>query len=106
MTALTVLDSNSTPQTIFRLPYIPLGYQQITSLVSAQPLTVPGGAIAALIMCEIASVRYRDDGVNPTAGVGMIISPGSAPLLYAGNLSAIAFIQISAGAVLDILYYK
>jgi hypothetical protein len=50
-------------------PIYPMGYQQITSLGAATTLTVPVGSTAALIMCEVASVRYRDDGTNPTASV-------------------------------------
>jgi hypothetical protein len=91
---------------LFCLPYIPVGYQQITSLAGAQSLTVPSGATACLISCSVAGVRYRDDGVAPTAGIGMPMGPGGSPLLYAGSLAAIQFIQTAAGAVLDVLYYK
>jgi hypothetical protein len=104
MTSLQVTPGSG--QTVFCLPYLPLGFQQLTSLASATGLSVPTGATAALITCEVASVRYRDDGTNPTAAVGMIMGPGASPLLYAGSLAAISFIQVSAGAVLDVSYYK
>lgn len=104
MTAINVTQGSGT--SVFTLPYIPLGYQQITSLAAVQTLAVPSGATAALIMSEIASVRYRDDGTKPTATVGMLLNAGGSPLLYAGNLAAIAFIQVSAAAILNVLYYK
>ena len=48
-----------------------LGYQQITSLTASTALTVPAGATLAVIVPESQSVRWRDDGVAPTASVGM-----------------------------------
>lgn len=83
---------------------IPLGYQQITGLSSVQSLTVPAGARVAVIQAESQSVRWRDDGTNPTATIGMRLVIGS-ELPYAGNLSAIKFIEESASAKLNISYY-
>lgn len=94
------------PLTPGKTLWVPLGYQQITSLSGIQMLTVPPGALAALISVEIAGVRYRDDGTNPTASVGMPMNPTGSPLLYSGSLSLIAFTQMSSGAVLNVLYYK
>lgn len=89
-----------------------LGYQQITSLGSAQALTVPqrdpGGlackATLALITPLTQSVRWRDDGVAPTASVGMPLAAG-VTLQYDGDLNRIRFIQITASAELNICYY-
>lgn len=86
-------------------PYSPLGYQQITSLSGAQSLTVPTGAIYAIIVPEVASVRWRDDGTDPTSSVGMPLATG-ASMVFHGNLSVLKFIQQSAGAKLNIAYYK
>jgi hypothetical protein len=33
----------------------------------------------------------------------MLLSPSASPLLYAGSLLQISLIQVSAGAVLDVL---
>ena len=85
--------------------YTPLGYQQITSLTTAQHLTPPAGATIAYISCETAVVRYRDDGTAPTAGIGMPLGVGS-QLTYSGSLSAIQFIATTGSPVLDISYYK
>lgn len=85
--------------------YTPLGYQQITSLVSDASLTVPTGATVAFITPEVQAVRYRDDGTGPTATVGMPLAVGS-QLVYSGNLAAIQFIAQTAGAILNISYYR
>ena len=81
-----------------------LGYQQITSLSASTALTVPTGATMALIVAETQAVRWRDDGVAPTATVGMPLSVGFS-LSYDGDLKAIRFIQQTASAVLNISYY-
>jgi hypothetical protein len=83
----------------------PLGYQQITSLTTAEGLTVPSGATFAVISAETANVRYRDDGTLPTASAGMPIVAGTT-ITYSGSLTAIKFIAESGSPVLDISYYK
>jgi hypothetical protein len=81
-----------------------LGYQQITSLSSATGLTIPRGTTLALIVPETQNVRWRDDGADPTASVGMPIFVG-ASLSYDGDLNRIKFIESTAGATLNICYY-
>jgi len=90
--------------------YTPLGYDQLTSLstptlLSSVPGGIPAGAVYAFIDVSGAAVRYRDDGVAPTASVGMPVAINT-QLQYFGNLAAIEFIQQAAGAVLDISFYK
>lgn len=89
-------------------PYVgapPLGYQQLTSLGSATSLTVPAGAVEALIVCESQTVRWRDDGTAPTASVGMPLTANT-PFPYTGNLSALQIIQTTASATCNVSYYK
>lgn len=89
-----------------------MGYQQITDLSSAIGLTVPARtpeglsakANFALIIAETQNVRWRDDGVDPTASVGMLLVAGT-PLQYDGDLSKIKFIESTASAKLNISYY-
>lgn len=83
----------------------PRGYEQITSLGTAQALSVPAGANLALIQAQGQAVRYRDDGVGPTATVGMPIAAAGS-LSYNGDLAALRFIEQAAGAVLNVLYYQ
>lgn len=81
-----------------------LGYQQITSLTSSTALTVPAGASLALIVPETQNVRWRDDGVAPTASVGMLV-PANSSMSYDGDLKAIRFIAATSGAILNVSYY-
>lgn len=89
-----------------------LGYQQITSLSSAANLTVPTNdklgnrqqATIALITPEAQAVRWRDDGIAPTATVGMPLAVG-VTLQYDGDLTSIQFFEQAAGAKLNISYY-
>jgi hypothetical protein len=82
-----------------------LGYQQYDSLGSATGLSnIPQGATLALIVPESQNVRWRDDGDNPTASVGMPIFVGTS-LSYDGDFNKIKFIQETASAKLNISYY-
>ena len=83
----------------------PLGYEQITGLSSVQPLTVPTGARLAVICVESQTIRWRDDGVDPTSSVGMPL-PTSGYFIYNGNLAAFRAIETAASAVLNVEYYK
>jgi|TARA_R110000868_G_scaffold63581_1_gene191781 hypothetical protein len=90
-----------------------LGYQQITSLSAATALTVPqknigglaGSPRIAIITPETQAVRWRDDGVAPTASVGMPLAAG-VTLQYDGDLTQIKFIEQTASAKLNITYYS
>ena len=83
----------------------PLGYQQITVLTSAVGFTSPPkGANRAMLICTGQDVRWRDDGTNPTATVGFLLTTGI-NYIYEGDLEAIKFIQSAATAVLNISYY-
>lgn len=89
-----------------------IGYQQITSLSAAAGLTVPTTDKSgnkqqptfALIVAETKDVRWRDDGTNPTASVGMPLTAG-VPFQYDGDLTNIKFIETAASAKLNISYY-
>lgn len=89
-----------------------LGYQQITTLTSAVGLTVPSRDVnglackpaIAIITPFTAAVRWRDDGVAPTAAVGMPLAAGTT-LQYDGDLTKIQFIQNGGTAELNVTYY-
>lgn len=83
--------------------YQPVGFQTITPTVSTS-LTVPTGASHALIQCLTQNVRWRDDGVDPTALVGMQLAAGK-DIFYAGDLDEIEFIEETSGGVVNITYY-
>ena len=76
------------------------------SLATAQALTIPaGGAIEAFIVCEGQNVRWRDDGVDPTASVGTLLLP-SQPFPYIANLPRLKLIEATSGASCTVTYYK
>lgn len=82
-----------------------LGYQQITSLSAAVGFTsVPAGAAYARIQAETQDVRWRDDGVDPTASVGVLLRFDSV-IEYEGSLSAIRFIQTTPTAIVNATFY-
>lgn len=96
--------SSATPAAI-QPQYQPLGFQQLTGMSSVTALTVPAGATFALVQAEAQSVRWRDDGTNPTASVGMLLTAG-VPQTFWGNLATVLFIQATSGAILNVSYYK
>lgn len=70
------------------------------------PATIPSSATRAIIENNgTQPVRWRDDGVAPTASRGGRIVAGG-KLNYDGVLSAIRFIREADGAILDINYYS
>lgn len=89
-----------------------LGYQQITTLTSATSLTVPITDVnglscrpsIAIITPETQAVRWRDDGIAPSATVGMPLAVG-VTLQYDGDLTKIQFFEQVASAKLNISYY-
>lgn len=91
-----------------------MGYQQINGAAASTALTIPTvdpvtGLSAmpthAVIVTEAQIVRWRDDGTNPTAAIGMPLNPGSV-FVYDGDLRKIRFIQVAATAVINVTYYK
>lgn len=83
---------------------VPKGYEQNKSMSSAQTLTVPGGATVALIQAFTQDLRWRDDGTDASATLGMVLAAGS-DFFYVGDLSAITFFEITATAELNVSYY-
>lgn len=86
---------------------IPKGYQQITNaqLATVQGLSAPSGSKYAKIQNNGAQpLRYRDDGVTPTAMQGMRLAAGD-ELPYYGDLTALKLIREADGVTVDIAYY-
>jgi hypothetical protein len=82
-----------------------LGYQQITDLSAAVGLTVPAGTIFALVTPETQGVRWRMDGTDPTASVGYPLAAGNELELDVADIASIKFIQQSASAKLNVVYF-
>lgn len=85
--------------------YPPRGYAQVTGMSAATNLpTIPARTRHVLITAEAQGVRWRDDGVAPTASVGMPLAAGQT-FEYMGNTATIQFIQQVSGAILNVSYY-
>lgn len=93
----------------------PLGFQQLTLTGAAQKLTMPvlptqlGMQVGYIVIqCSGAAVSdfasWRDDGVAPTAAVGMQLFSGQ-ELDYSGEPTALQFITGAGSPVLNISYY-
>jgi hypothetical protein len=83
------------------------GYQQFAagSIDAATALTVPDGTSLALIIPAAQAVRWRDDGVNPSATVGQPLAVGSELRYDSVSISAFRVIAQTAGAILNVTYY-
>lgn len=84
-----------------------LGYQQFTVATATALPSIPTGTFEALLVCETQTVRWRDDGTNPTASVGMPLIANQA-FPYMGNatsLAAMRIIQTTATATCNVTYY-
>ena len=83
---------------------VPVGHEQITGLSAAKKLN-PGDATHVLIQAETQNVRWRDDGTDPAAGVGIQLQAAK-DMWYSGDLLAITFIEETPSAKLNVAYYK
>lgn len=89
-----------------------VGYEKLTGLSAAKALASPLAAapvhgqqtIQAIIMAEVADVRWRADGIAPTAAIGQPLMVGM-ELDYDGDLSKFQVIEVTAGAALSVTYY-
>jgi len=93
----------SLPVTIVREHREVVGYEQITGLIAVQALK-PKDAFFALIQAEAKDIRWRDDGVDPTDTVGMLLVAGDT-MEYMGDLNAIRFIETAVSGILNVTYY-
>jgi hypothetical protein len=82
----------------------PLGYEQITGLGTVKSLTVPKKGRTVFLKAETQSIRWRDDGPNPTATVGNLLDAGE-EFWYTGKPQKLRFIEAVPGAVLNANHY-
>jgi hypothetical protein len=99
--------SRRVPGQVAQVPgnLVPAGYQQLTSLSSASGLNLATNAYRALIQAQDQNVRWRDDGTDPSATVGMVLAAGET-MFYTGDLSAIKFIEVATSAIINVSYYR
>ena len=79
-------------------------YHQLAagSMVTAIP--IPGNGHVVMIQAEAQNVRYRADGEDPTAAVGVLLAAGESHTidLGEGTASQIKVIQTAGGAILNV----
>lgn len=83
----------------------PTGYQQITDVSAATALTVPAGSQSAVVAVSAQAVRMLPNGDDPTDSVGFPVAAGTV-LNFLGGLANLRFIEVTGGAVLDVLYFR
>lgn len=95
----------SNPSFVKSAAAVPLGFQQIVGAAASTALTVPSGATYAIIQPVSQAISWRDDGVVPTATIGMTV-PAGGELLYDGTLATFRYIQVAATVTVNISYYR
>lgn len=84
------------------------GMQQISILNTVKVLTVPAGAIGALIQPVAQNVYMSTNGVAPSATNGMNLTAGQIyefPLGTVDALSQLKFIEVTPSAMLNVAYF-
>ena len=93
----------------YRAERSPEGYGQVTVSTTAVALpSIPKSASYAIVNISSQPVRYRDDGTNPTATVGMPAVAGD-EIVLVSPAQIKAFKVIRSGgtdAELNVLYYS
>src|SRR6185312_14201855 len=85
---------------------VELGCHQITSFSGATGFpTIDTGATFVFGSVEGNSVRFRDDGVSPTASVGVLIQ-SNATFYLTENLSNVQFVPTTGTATINYCDYR
>lgn len=85
---------------------IPLGFELVTSLTTVAALKPPQHARVAMLQASGDTILFRDDGIEPTTTVGMLLVENKI-LEYRGDLNALRFIEAAGGGAgrLRVSYY-
>lgn len=67
---------------------------------------IPQGTAFLLVIPEAQAVRYRDDGVDPTAAIGMPLAVGQVLNYDASDFARLRFIAQTAGGIVNITAYS
>lgn len=87
---------------------IPVGFEQLAVNTATGFASIPSNANKAIITVDDATMRYRDDGANPTADIGIKVYRGGTIILNSRE-SIVKFKAIKVGAnnsELNVSYYS
>jgi hypothetical protein len=93
---------------------VPFAFETITVSTTAIGFTTalfaPTGGIPAdmaVATLETSDIRYRSDGINPTAAIGHFLA-SSSTLTACGiqSLRQVKFIRVTADGTLSVTYYR
>lgn len=88
------------------LGFTALAFVQDTDVAAAQGLpSIPSDATIAVVQAE-GDVRWRLDGTNPTASVGMLLPDGAERTFIGINVAAVKLIARTTGASVNVQYFK
>lgn len=87
-----------------------LGQGQLTSLGSAVAVStvsggIPAGTQKVLLEPEAQNVRYRDDGTDPTSGVGILMVANTVYEFDVAQIPRMKVIETTGSAKLNISFY-
>jgi hypothetical protein len=82
----------------------PATYVQMTSLSSAVGLA-GGNGRRVILQAEAQVIRWRADGVDPTAAIGMTLAAGES-VEFRGDLKKLRFIEAVGGGILNATIFK
>jgi hypothetical protein len=109
LAALVLCSGAALAQGVHSGSWQPLGCAPLPSMATAAFLSsvgIPQGATLADIQVSSQNVNYRDDGVAPTATLGLTIFAGTSWLPYSGNLASLQLIQTASAATGFVCFYK
>jgi hypothetical protein len=84
------------------------GDQQLTVSSTAVALTVPAGAVGAMITNGAEAVRVRWTGAgggDPTAAIGHYLNPYSVMDLYTKDLTEVKLIRVASDSDIQISFF-
>tara|TARA_R110002012_G_C11370588_1_gene581968 strand:- start:320 stop:631 length:312 start_codon:yes stop_codon:yes gene_type:complete len=94
--------ANATSYGVFK------GDQQLTVGNTAVALTVPDGAVGAMITNGAEAIRVRWTGTgggDPTASVGHYLNPYSVMDLYTSDMTKVKLIRVASDSDIQVSYF-
>lgn len=83
----------------------PSGGTGLTLTLTWADDVMPDGTTSILINAETQNVRWRDDGVDPTAAVGQLLVAGASIALDVQTTELFKVIEVTTSAKLNITFY-